>query len=664
MSIARILACLVLTLAVCLAFGREGVITLTAFPTVEVANGRSTITIKAEVRDNRGALVPDGTQILFDTNLGSFRQNVLTTVNGFASALLVASASPGRARITATAAEFNASALMTFDFVESKAQLSSAKEYFEIVSRGSMVYSSEWKVIEAAGPNKGVTLRYRDIQIEADDLQLSVPGYEVKARKARIKIGRESAEYDELLYNLREKTGTGIGERIEQISKPGVRFPFLRANTTERIGRGPVSIDGLKNEPMRTPLAPTTFAFRDLSETLTLVTAQRIVAFPRREIQFQNAAVLYQGTKVLRVPYYQLSASSPLPPLSDQFIEMTGSQLAVNYPYYTSMRPGQTSLLRMRIGNRYGVGSGASRGVFMDYEIKWNKGDESEGGLDVTSLGRKDWGLSARQFFRFDDRSSGTFQLDTPANRSVFGSMNLSRQFTGFAGIYSGSLGKSLRGVSFTQQSHYMTLEKDPTTLGRFPARFYTGLTANANQYRSGSQRSTQLAYGVRSRLQSNTFRFGPRTSVDASFAVSKLYGKNVNAGLTTTGAVTFLTQIARNLSTRLTYDYRNDGFNSKLLGQHALSMYTRLEVGSLSASFNVNKSLGVARLVGYGDASYRVTPLIRLGAGITTEQFAGSKFTDSTFFVGYTLGIREVGLSWSQRTRRIGLEILGSTLP
>ncbi len=59
-------------------------IRLNAFPSVSVADGRSTSTITAEVRDLNGRTVPDGTKVVFTTSLGSFRESVITTTGGTA----------------------------------------------------------------------------------------------------------------------------------------------------------------------------------------------------------------------------------------------------------------------------------------------------------------------------------------------------------------------------------------------------------------------------------------------------------------------------------------------------------------------------------------------------------------------------------------------------
>ena len=110
-----------------IAQAQNGVIDVEAFPSVTVADGRSTLTITARLRDNRGNLVPDGTQVIFDTTLGSFRERVVTTSDGYARAVLIAGDVPGIARVKASALQFNAIGESDVEFVGDRSLLNSAK---------------------------------------------------------------------------------------------------------------------------------------------------------------------------------------------------------------------------------------------------------------------------------------------------------------------------------------------------------------------------------------------------------------------------------------------------------------------------------------------------------------------------------------------------------
>jgi hypothetical protein len=106
-----------------LAAADQGVIRISAYPTVAVADGRSSITISAEIRDTSGRLAPNGTQVLFSTNFGYFREPIVQTSSGTAHATLVAGSIAGTAKVTAEAHAFNATSALEVEFVSDRGQL-------------------------------------------------------------------------------------------------------------------------------------------------------------------------------------------------------------------------------------------------------------------------------------------------------------------------------------------------------------------------------------------------------------------------------------------------------------------------------------------------------------------------------------------------------------
>src|SRR5579862_5795196 len=177
----RRLACALALLATAMVRADQSLVQLTAFPEAAVADGHSMVTVTAVVRDNSGHLVSNGTQVFFTTNLGQFQSPSVTTTNGIASDILVAPAtgSAGVATITASTAGSSPTPI-TFEFVKTHADLSAAREYVEIVAPSYMQYAHGSRMIGAAAPHQGVHLRYKNVDIRADDLQYSINDYTVK----------------------------------------------------------------------------------------------------------------------------------------------------------------------------------------------------------------------------------------------------------------------------------------------------------------------------------------------------------------------------------------------------------------------------------------------------------------------------------------------------
>ncbi|GEA15427.1 hypothetical protein E308F_16710 [Moorella sp. E308F] len=78
------------------------------------ADGKTAITLTAEVRRADGKLAPDGTVVNFSTNLGVLSAAAATTVNGVAIVTLTSS-QPGEATIIASSGEVTASVTVTFN---------------------------------------------------------------------------------------------------------------------------------------------------------------------------------------------------------------------------------------------------------------------------------------------------------------------------------------------------------------------------------------------------------------------------------------------------------------------------------------------------------------------------------------------------------------------
>jgi len=94
-------------------------VAVTANPPSIPANGISTSTITAVVKDQYGNNVRDGTVVTFTTTAGSLGSTTVTktTVNGVATAALTSSTTPGSATVTATADGKQGQASVDFYYV-------------------------------------------------------------------------------------------------------------------------------------------------------------------------------------------------------------------------------------------------------------------------------------------------------------------------------------------------------------------------------------------------------------------------------------------------------------------------------------------------------------------------------------------------------------------
>lgn len=669
----RVAAALMLCMIAALAIA-DGNIRLQSYPNITVADGRSTLTISAEVRDRNGRIVPNGTQVVFTSTLGTFSDPVARTSNGLARVVFTAGQVPGTATIRASALSFNAVSTLDIELVTDRSQLSMAKEYIELVATNDLVYNVDEKLIGASGPNQGVSLRYREVEIEADDLQLNVPMYEVRARRARLRIGDKfDQEFKELYFKLNSREGYGTTTMMVpnyEIVGQGRSFRFESA-PRERFGLAKISRSGPRPTTDNIPTA--LFDFADVLDATSTITARKVVAYPRGNIQFHRADMYVGANRVMRMPLFQLNMFGATPLITDQVVNVYDNQLSVNYPHYLSLKPGETSLLRVRTGERFGRSFSASTGLFLDYELNWNRGDNMDGGLVVSGLARKDWSVGLRQSLRPNDRTNINAQLDFPANRALYGSLNFNHKLNGFSLGLSANAGRTVRGPKFENQSYTAILESDPVRFGSLPFQMFYGLSATSQASTTetrittgtgttiAQRRVAQESAGIRSRFQMLPIRLDSATNLSASMVLSKQVGTNVPSDFSTLADVSLSRDFGRGASVFMTYNFARDGYTSKLTGMHNLNVTAAYDAGRSSLAVVANRSLDIDRLGYFVDASYRVSGLWRTSYSMTFDQYLGERFLEDRFMLSYRLGVREIGVTYSIRDKRLGFQVFGT---
>jgi hypothetical protein len=646
--------------------GDRGLIRLESYPTVSVADARSTVTVTAEIRDTSGKPVPNGTQVLFSCTLGTFRQPVVTTENGYARAILKAGGIAGTARITATALAVNATSTLDIEFFSDRSLLSTAKEYIEVVTPGYLMYSMDSQLLGAAAPSQGVKVRYREIEVEADDIQFDIANYGLRARKAHLKMKNVDREFDELFIKLNARQGLGTTSYEGMSAEVGFAgfVPILRGTKKQQYGLVSVSATGIAPPKEAAPAG--TFEFFDLSESVTQISAKKAIIFPRKLVQFQRAEVYVANNRVMRLPLYQVSLNSTTPLITEQIVQVQDNQVSVNYPYYLSMGPGETSLLRFRMGENYGRGGSVNRGAFLDYELNWNKGDEFTGGLSFTGIARQDWSVGLRQYIRMGDRTTTFVQLDSPAGKSIYGSLNVGHNFNGFSVNFNGNSSRSFRGFKYDDDRISFNGETDGSKIRSLPVTMYYGF----NLYDSrtsvglrGQQATVRKAndFALTARAQMSSVTIDRASSLNASVSTNLRPRSFEKPGLL--GTLTLSRQLSNASSLLLTYDYADDIFESALLGKHRLSFQGFFSGGRTSFSLFGARSLDVDRLSLYGDLGYELSPLWRATTSYTFDQFRGDRLLDFSIGLSYKIGWRDIGVTWSQRTRRFGIQLLGASI-
>lgn len=641
--------------------GEGGTIKITLYPTASVADARSTVTVTAEVRDSGGKPAPDGTQVVFAATLGTFRDTVVTAYGGLARGILVAGGIPGTSHITISAPALNSVSTADLEFLSDRSLLSSAQEYIEVVSPSYLMMAVDTKILAASQPHKGASLRYRDLKIDADEIQLDCQANTFKAAHAHLKFGKSQGEFDHLFFDLNTRKGFGMTTLESSFQEFELDGLFLKVAPRKQRTYAIAEVRASGMERMQGAFDASQLELADITSG-TLISSKKAVVFPHKLVQFHRAALLVDGQKVLRFPLYEWNMNGNGELITDQIVNVNDTKVAVNYPHYLTLAPGQTSVLRFRTGEALGRSGSTNSGAYLDYELNWNRGDQMDGGFTFSGVGRSDYGLNLHQNIRFDDRSSAFATIDSPAMKSLFGSVGYTRQLNGYQLSLNGSSSRSLTGIAFDSQNVTLGLDKDPIKYRGAPIQAFLGVSAGVSSNASDGVGTSQTAIGLHLRNQLLPQKLGHGSTLNSSLTFSNLYGHNTQKGLTVSSS-TFVNKIfSSSASLQVGYDYNSDVFSSSLLGHHRMNMIGALGSKRIETELVASKSLDADHLDYEADAHYKISPLWRMGYRYTFEQFNGSRFADYNALLTYRIGVRDVGLNWSTQTHRLGLTILGAT--
>jgi len=210
-----------------------------------------------------------------------------------------------------------------------------------------------------------------------------------------------------------------------------------------------------------------------------------------------------------------------------------------------------------------------------------------------------------------------------------------------------------------SQQVNFI-LEKDPTPIGKLPVQLYVGVNALASRFSGGSLDRSQTAYGFQSRLATRPMKIDDFNTVTASYRINQLFGSGARQSLAHFGNVGLNSTLGPNLGLFTSYTYTDDGFNAFALGKHQIGTEAYWNSSAFSLRGFMNKSMDVNRLSAGANARWAMSDLWRLYYNYTLDRYFDGSFMDQNVILGYRLGVREIGLSYSQRTKRIGIEVLG----
>lgn len=618
-------------------------IKLSTSPSILLSDGKSVALVSAEVRDEKGNLVPDGTQVQFSASLGVLRDTIVSTSAGIARTQITSASVPGVATITATVPGASAFEEIRITFTDDPEMLKQRINTYLFGSPQYLAYSADWQCIEAVSSEQKAEMTLGNLRLQARSYQYRLDEDLLIAEGAVLTRGKRSLTAERLRYYPRRDEGQAV-----VVSEDG--------QVREVAFKGPL----WEQEPV-TISRPDAYTYTDLSASELLFVADSAVLLPGERIQFRRAKIYVAGEKLLTLPMYDLSFRTG-EALGQQLVGVNSGGLTLDLPFYYTVSPQAVGALRLRHAPRVGRAVYAIRpGWSLDLEHTYSHQGIMEGTFALTGLTRGDWGLRWNHAHWFSQNASTYLYVDVPAHRHLYVNSGLSYGFgKGRIGL-NVSGGQSLSGTRYRDLRSDLYVESNPIKVSSL-LKMTVSTTFSSRVSEFSDQRVRTDGAGLRSRLYTVPLRMAGFT-VNSSLMASYLWGNSRTTGSSLLATVSASRGLWDGALLSLTYDYTHDRLVQVTgYGRHRLSGMLAWSAGQhFNASLVGTRILDSDSTTLFADASYRLSSLWRLGANLSFNRFQGTRYNDLELSIGYRIGIRELLLTWSSLTHRWQIDLIAA---
>ena len=634
-------------------------IKLRANRTAILNDGRDASEIVAEVRDNTGNFVTNGTSVRFDTTKGGFQPGMspsisVTTQSGQARVRLVG-LEKATARVFASmqgAVSEPVEVILTNDATETF----QGNAYIDLLGTKSLLYSANERVLEATGQQRkegekglpGASLTFRNIEIIADTIQLNCTDNVIRAiGNVRISRGGKHLQCLRLNFPLLGRDGFAITETDRKIVPVKVRSSDL--STT----------------PATDGIAAIIFQLADISAAPQLISASQVRLFPGEKLQFKRPKFYTDGQKLVSMPYYSLPLYSTQL-FTDQFISVGTQGLGIEVPLYYDLSPGSTGIFHVRLGERSGRGNFATRpGWSLDLVQQYNSTGAARrytGELGLTGISRTDWGFRWNHSQEFNTDTRGSFFLDIPQHRSLFASTNLNRDFGPLHLGLNLSGNRSLSGYHASGSEADAYLETTPRKVGKTGYMMAYGATASAAHNKNEGFANSIASEGVQTRFYSKPYMLGAGTTITNYISIGHAWTNQGRSGPSLLTSLTANHTFSGGANLQMTYDYSHTPAAFVYAGNHRLSTNLVMNGGGKWNLYFYNSTLlDATSSTTIGDFNYSIAPRWRMTLSATMQTYVGAQYRDYQFGFARNIGGRDFVLSYSTFSHRFFFDLEAS---
>jgi hypothetical protein len=607
------------------------------------ADGISTVTITAHIRDSSGGYVLGERSVVFSTTAGTLetesgernaRSLVVPSRSGVAAVMLRSSTEEVTATVTAnllggTSEEVDA---LKIAFGSGSAPRTEGSRVIRIRAQ-YLRYLQEVRVVEALSEAE---LTHRGIRVEAPRLWFDLVTQEVIARGlgggVRISSGGVEQAGDALNFSLHTLRGVLV--------RSG-RLTYLQG-------------EGLKEYPGNQP--PTEGLFDpppEMEKARTWIRAREITIVPQEQIQFKRAQFYMDEVHFLSLPYHieDMGGYRAAAPQMVNYSSRYG--LIVDIPFYLGVGENSTSALRLQRGMAAGYFT-RNPGWGVQFEQQYGSRDgRSEGVFSVDRLG-KDFGVRLEHRQSWGSQGIGSLWLDFPEHRDLFARADYNRRtkkgslrWELSANRYSGF------GSSLFSQVVWRPLPQ------RLPKWNSTYNVSYGLSYRQSRFQRAAWEPSLSVDLQPRLATLNPRLSVSGRLGLQYAWNTRQESNGLLNASVSFQQQLSRNSSVTLGYSYyrrHSSVLKAPLRQTLSLNAYAS-KPGRWSGYVYTSYDLDNQGLFASGSGQWQLDPVWRAELQGFYQDYPFGNFVDAEVSVGREVAGRQVRLVWSKSRHRFYLE-------
>ncbi len=607
-------------------------ISVTPYPSSIIADASSFSTITAEVRDELGKSVPDGTSVDFTTSLGVIDRTG-TTISGTARARLQSGAVTGAATVTVVVRGSSAVNRTRVLFVAPGEELPD-ETYVDVGSdQGGVGYDMSRSIMEAGSAvvkHRGVVIRAAMVQIDAERgilRSLTLPG----DPDIEIKRGDKVVKASALYYDFSELGGVILTPEADG----AIRMKFSAREMT--------------TEPDQEADPRVRFDIVSLADASMYINADRVLLKPGGELKMITARVYFEGERVVTIPLHRIILGGQGAG-SDRMVSYGSEGLRLDIPFYYMLTPTGTGAVRMKHSEQTGWGYySETPGWQMDVEQQYTSGD-SAGTVAVSRVGGSDWGMRWQQRQEYTNNSRTFTYLDFPQHRDLYGTLDYSRAFR------DKTLSLTLRGSKPKDTIGRMAANMNLQTKMRpLIGKAVSALFSVKTTYDSRAV-TDRMGGGLGMQLYGMPINLGGLTSLSGSLAASQVWGGST-PGHSVYGNAGIYKQLGGVGSITLNYNYIWESFSlggtsQTVSADMSISPFKRVSLRLSGVKSLMDDSTSV-----FVEAGYWMGPRWEFRALGTRQTFQDYTFGDTQFVLVNYIGRQEARLVWSQSRRKFIFE-------